>query len=319
MNRWALELGSDHVVREVDPVAACIRNGAPFTWIHLNGAEKETIGWLKENADIPDAVVSALTAIETRPRTEQIHDGALVNLRGLREEEDGHNDILVSIRMWAEKGRLISITFRKLGGLIPLREKMLKGLIHDPGDFVAALAMVITDLLDPEIATLGDVIDDCEVTLESAQLFEMRRNMAQVRSDAIGYRRFVVPQRQALERLALLEDEWLEEDDRLHLREASDRFARMAEELEAVRERAALVHEQLTDLRAEQIEMRTLVLSIVALVFLPLTFLTGLLGMNVDGIPFAHAAWAFWGVVGVCVALSMLIAGYFIRAHWFRG
>jgi zinc transporter len=57
----------------------------------------------------------------------------------------------------------------------------------------------------------------------------------------------------------------------------------------------------------------------VALVFLPLTFLTGLLGMNVEGIPFADAPWAFWGVVSVCVAAAALIAGYFVRAHWFRG
>src|SRR5690606_26919345 len=119
----------------------------------------------------------------------------------------------------------------------------------------------------------------------------MRRTITRVRSDAIQYRRFVAPQRQALERLATLDAGWLEEEDRLHLRDAADRFARMTEELEAVRERAALLHEQLTDLRAEQIDTRTLIISVVALVFLPLTFLTGLLGMNVAGIPYAHAPW----------------------------
>ena len=109
----------------------------------------------------------------------------------------------------------------------------------------------------------------------------------------------------------------MEENDRLHLREAADRFARMAEELEAVRERSALLHEQLTDLRAEQIEGRTLVLSIVALIFLPLTFLTGLLGMNVDGIPFAHEPWAFGGVVAFCAVIALAVGGYFVKAHWF--
>jgi len=146
----------------------------------------------------------------------------------------------------------------------------------------------------------------------------MRRTIARVRSEAIGYRRFVVPQRQALERLALLEVDWLEEDDRLHLREAADRFARMGEELEAVRERSALIHEQLTDLRAEQIEIRTLLLAIVALVFLPLTFVTGLLGMNVEGIPFAREPWAFAAVVGVCIAIAVAIVAYFLKARWFR-
>ena len=59
----------------------------------------------------------------------------------------------------------------------------------------------------------------------------------------------------------------------------------MAEELEAVRERAALLHEQLTDLRAEQIDQRALLISIVAFIFLPLTFITGLLGHERRGHP----------------------------------
>src|SRR3546814_1550027 len=59
----------------------------------------------------------------------------------------------------------------------------------------------------------------------------------------------------------------------------------MAEELEAVRERSALLHEQLTDLRTEQIDQRSLIVALIALIFLPLTFVTGLFGMNVEGIP----------------------------------
>ncbi|RYD50444.1 MAG: zinc transporter ZntB, partial [Sphingomonadales bacterium] len=106
------------------------------------------------------------------------------------------------------------------------------------------------------------------------------------------------------------------EDDRLHLAAAADRAARMAEELESIRERAALVHETLTDLRAEQIDQRSLIIAIVAMVFLPLTFITGLLGMNVAGIPFAHEQWAFWGVVGVCAIIGVCVAAYFIARHW---
>ena len=112
--------------------------------------------------------------------------------------------------------------------------------------------------------------------------------------------------------------DWLAEDDQLHIREAADRFARMTEELEAVRERSALLHEQLTDLRAEEIDQRSLLISVVAFIFLPLTFITGLLGMNVDGIPYAHAPWAFWDVVGLCVLLGIGVLAWFVRRHWLR-
>ncbi|SFS05182.1 zinc transporter ZntB [Sphingomonas jatrophae] len=317
MNRWALRLTTDGKVDSVDAEAACRLNGeAPFVWIHLDGRAAETRAWLEQHGRLPTGVLPALLAVETRPRTEPLGDGALINLRGLGGTPDDDPDPLVSIRIWAEAGRVISVSFRSLAALPETKGKMEAGQIRDPGDLVTAIARLITEALDPEIAALGDVLDECEVDLDPSRAFAMRRRIAEVRSDAIGYRRFVVPERGALERLATLDVGWLDDDDRFHLREAADRFARMGEELEAVRERAALMHEQLTDLRAEQLETRTLVLSIVALVFLPLTFLTGLLGMNVDGIPFAHEPWAFSGVVGLCAVIAGGIGIFFWRARW---
>ena len=138
-----------------------------------------------------------------------------------------------------------------------------------------------------------------KATLEPSHLYRLRRVITEVRSEAIGFRRFVAPDRDALHTLPGLDFDWLAEDDRLHIVEAADRFARMAEELEAVRERAALLHEQITDLRAEQVDQRALYISIVAFIFLPLTFITGLLGMNVEGIPYAHHPASFWAIVGL--------------------
>lgn len=305
------------VERNIDRCDSPVEPGT-FQWVHLEGRDPANQDWLAAGTGIPAPVVSALTAVETRPRTETVGAGALINLRGLGATPEDDPDKLVSIRLWAEKGRVISVGFRSLAALPLLCEQMRAGKVNDPGDLISTLANAITGSLDAEIAEMGDELDDCEVSLDADRAYAMRVKIARTRSEAIGYRRFVVPQRQALERLADLDADWLDDDDRLHLREGADRFARMAEELEAIRERAALMHEQLTDLRAELIETRTLVLSIVALVFLPLTFFTGLLGMNVDGIPYAHRPWAFWGVVGVCSAVAVAIAGYFARAHWFR-
>jgi zinc transporter len=325
MNRWALELKDDGKAHPVDPAAACAPRDAPavFVWVHLDGREQETLGWLQDHGGMPQTVVYALTATETRPRSEAIAQGALINLRGpaangAGAEGDVGDDPLVSIRVWVERGRAISVSFRRMDGLDRLREQMEAGEIKDPGDLVSHLAMIITKHVDPVISDLADLVDDCELALAPEHAFETRRKIAEARSDAIAYRRFVVPQREALTNLAGLEAEWLEDDDRLHLREAADRFARMAEELEAVRERSALIHEQLTDLRAETIENRALWLSIVALIFLPLTFITGLLGMNVEGIPFAHEPWAFAAVCILCLAVAGGITAWFVTARWFR-
>lgn len=267
---------------------------------------------------MPEAALSALLAQETRPRCTLMAHGALVNLRGLGAADDAQGDPLVSIRLWAEQARVISVSYRPLAAMEPVTAQMMAGKIRDPGDLIAAFAQQITEALDPEVADLGDGLDEIESALTAYGPAEARRRVSEIRATAISYRRFIAPQRQALDRLSAAESPWLEPDDRLHLQEAADRCARMAEELEAVRERSALAHEELTDLRAEQMNRQALIISVVALVFLPLTFLTGLLGMNVDGIPFAHAPWAFWGVVGVCVAMAAGIGGWFAATQWLK-
>jgi zinc transporter len=297
---------------------AAAYRGEAFLWIHLDGADESHLAFLKAQEHIPDVAAHALIATETRPRCDQFDDGALVNLRGPAKGDPETTDRLVSIRMWVRGTRVVTLSRRPMLATASVMAAADAGRIRDAGDLVAAYAREISRQLDPEVAGLGDELDGTESQLDQGNLYRLRTQIARIRSEAIAYRRFVAPDRDALVELARLDFEWLAEDDRLHIREAADRFARMVEELEAVRERAALLHEQLTDLRAEQLDQRSLLISIVAFIFLPLTFITGLLGMNVEGIPFAHEPWAFWGVTALCVLVGAVVLAWFVFERWLR-
>ena len=316
MNCTALLVG-DGPVREVTPEEAAAYTGPGFVWVHLESVDAPGLTLL-DSHDIPDVAANALVATETRPRCDRIEDGAIVNLRGTGVPGIEYADRLVSIRMWVRRGKVHSLTRMPIAAAASVQALMEAGQILDPGDLVAAFAREISRELDPVVADLGDTLDDCESELEEKSVYRLRNAITRIRSEAITFRRFVAPDRDALVTLSQLDFDWLDEEDRLHIREAADRFARMAEELEAVRERSALLHEQLTDLRAEQIDQRSLHISVVAFIFLPLTFITGLLGMNVEGIPYAKAHWAFWGVVGFCLAVALAVLIWFARRQWLR-
>ena len=290
-----------------------------FVWVHLNTNNEHAQDWLANTAKLDDYLVDALTATETRPRCEQVGDGALLNLRGRSDDDLTSSDPLASVRIWAVDGRVISVTRKKLVAVDAVEHIVMDGKVRDPGDLIAEFATAITTDLDPQVAELGDDLDECETQLDADKVFELRHTVSRVRVQSIGYRRFLAPQRTALEKLATLPVAWLADDDRLHLSAAADRAARMAEELESIRERAALTHEALTDLRAEQIDQRGLIISIAAMIFLPLTFLTGLYGMNVKGLWFADQSWAFDAIIGICVVTAVSVTTYFVRQHWLRG
>jgi zinc transporter len=310
-------LVGDGPPRHVTAEEASAYHGPGFVWIHVDSVDAPELVMVA-GADIPDVAANALVATETRPRCDRIEQGAILNLRGPSAGAADTSDRLVSIRMWVRRGKVNSLTRRPLLATAAVLTQMKDGSIVDPGDLVAAFAREISAELDPQVAELGDDLDDCETELQGRNVYQLRSHIARIRAEAIAFRRFVAPDRDALQTLAAQDFDWLAEEDRLHIREAADRFARMAEELEAVRERSALLHEQLTDLRGEEIDQRSLLISVIAFIFLPLTFITGLLGMNVEGIPFAHEKWAFWGVTGFCVLIAVAVLAWFGKRHWLR-
>ena len=316
MSEFAAIVEEGHA-RAISSAELLAYSGPGFVWLHVESKHPRLPDDL-HSAALPDIVVSALTATETRPRCDAVDHGAILNLRGTALKKTDGDDGLVSVRLWVQQHRVISFGRTTLAAMPKVHAAFMAGVLADPGDLVSLLAREVSLELDPLVTGLGDQLDDCETELESGNHFSLRRVVAQVRSTAISLRRFVAPDRDALDALTSLNFPWLAADDMLHIREASDRFARMTEELEAVRERAALIHEQLTDLRTEVVDQRSLYIAIVAFIFLPLTFITGLLGMNVDGIPYAHHPHAFWGVVAFCVLVGVVVLGWFGLRHWLR-
>ncbi len=319
MRAWLWQDGVVSTVAEDGLNQAILSRGlADFIWIHFQGGTGADGVFERLDVHLTPAVMRALVATETRPRCEPIDHGVLLNLRApLANPVEGMSgDMLGSVRIWAERGLLLSVALRHLSVLPVLDAAFAEGKLRDPGDLVIAVAAQAANEIDATVAGIGDQVDELECMLDEAHAEAARSGVGELRSRAIRYRRFVVPQRQALERLALLDLGWIDSNERAALREAADQFARMGEELESIRERSAVVHEELTDLRAERLDVRSLRIAIAATIFLPLTFITGLLGMNVNGIPFSQSRWAFAVVCAVCVALSVGLYRWIVAHGW---
>ena len=100
------------------------------------------------------------------------------------------------------------------------------------------------------------------------------------------------------------------------LREVSDRITRNIEDLDAARDRAALIQDELTSRLSEAMNRNMYVLSLIAGIFLPLSLITGLLGINVAGIPGEKWPWAFGAVSALLVALGALELWVLRRFRW---
>lgn len=108
----------------------------------------------------------------------------------------------------------------------------------------------------------------------------------------------------------------LNEASRVHVRELTERTSRFVEDIDSARDRAAITQEELNNRLSEQMNKAMYLLSIVAAIFLPLGLITGLLGINVGGIPGAENKLSFLIVTVFLVVLAVILVGLFKRVKW---
>lgn len=319
----AFAFGPDGSGGAVEPAAHVTEQIAPqggFAWVHVNASGQVGQNWLA-GAGFDAITLAALTASETRPRATVHGQNVLMALRGVNLNPGAEPEDMVSLRLFVSARLVVTVERRELNAIDDVIAGFGRGPgPASPGELIARIALRSSDRAEPVVAALNERIDDLETGSEAAGVGAAERaELADIRRMAILMRRYMFPQRDALSSLEIEDLGWLDLHARSRLREATERVTRLAEELDAIRDRAQVVHDMIIDQRSEAMNRQMLLLSVVSALFLPLTFLTGLLGINVAGIPGATFPLAFWAVVGLLLALAGGLVWLFRRLGFLGG
>ncbi len=286
-------------------------------WMHLEYNNPVVQEWLINESGLDEVSAEALLAEETRPRSILSGHGLLLTLRGINPNPESEYEDMVAVRLWSDGKRIISTRRRRLKTANDLRQAIENGRgPRNAGEFVESLTDCMVEGMVDVIEDLSDEVDDLEEQVLTKESYELRPKIAQLRRHAIGLRRFLAPQREAVSRLFNEKLDWLSEMDRMRLRENADRMTRFVEDLDLVRERAVVVQEELLSRLSEKMDRTMYVLSIVAAIFLPLGFLTGLLGINVGGIPGAEYKGSFLIFSAILICIVAFQVWFFRRKKW---
>lgn len=290
-----------------------------LAWMHMDADSPETTKWLNAELSYLDPfIVTALVEEETRPRMIQIKEGCLLILRGVNLNPNADPEDMVSMRLWIDRHRIISVRKRKLKVEDDLVEKLQSGVgPRNAGEFASFLVSRLFERMGPVLNELDEWTDNIEEQILESASSEQRENIVDIRKKAIILRRYLAPQRDAIATLRMAELDWLDEKDRRQLQESLNRITRYVEDLDALRERAQIVKDEIANMLSDKLNKNMYILSVIAAIFLPLGFLTGLLGINVGGIPGASNDDAFWLFAGGLVVLVIAQIAVFKRYKWF--
>tara|TARA_R110001599_G_C12276584_1_gene662529 strand:+ start:15997 stop:16971 length:975 start_codon:yes stop_codon:yes gene_type:complete len=286
-------------------------------WVHLDrhGAETET--WLRTHSGLRALHVDALLAEETQPRAAIMGGGILITLRGVNLNPGADPEDMVSLRIWVDGHRMITVRLRRLMATTDVRDRLVDGTGPiDTGDLLRAIAGALTQRMSPVISDLNDEIDALEKSVIDETVKGLRKRLNEIRREAIALHRYLAPQRDAVAHLSVEGVAWLSADHRLGLRESADHVARIVEDLDAMRDRAAVIQDEIANRIAEHTNRNMYTLSVVAALMLPLGVITGLFGMNVGGIPLADNKSGFLAITLLLSAVVILQVLIFRRLRW---
>ena len=291
--------------------------GEGYDWYHLQRHDPTIQAVFVADVFLDKIAERTLLAEDSRPRTILRDEDVLINLRGVNLNPGSQPEDMIGIRFFIQPTRIVSVEKRALKATKDIAERLrTQPAPPTPGGFIAGFAQAMIDRMAPTITDLNEQVDELEEKIDTGETESARPIVSELRRQSILLRRFLAPQRDALNSLSQQKLPWITSDDQLRLRDAADQATRVTEELDAVRERCAIVKDQLTDMRAEQMNNNMMILAVLSAVFLPLGLISGMMGINVGGMPWTESGSGFWYVTAIVIGIGIIQMIIFKLMRW---
>lgn len=286
-------------------------------WLDVDLGSDNSRTWIRKHAMLERTVADNLLAAETRPRAVATALGLLIVLRGVNLNPGADPEDMVAIRVWLDDKRVITSRRRRTLSVQDVADDLETGTgPKTTGSFLVFLIAKLTDRIGKVVMEIEDETDGIELEIPTGDVATLRGQLSSLRRQVASIRRFLAPQRDSLDRLYRQPGAFLSELEAQELREETDRLTRYLEDLDLARERALVTQEELLNRIAQEQNQRMYLLSVVAAIFLPLSFLTGLLGMNVAGLPGTEASYGFTVSAATMIVIGIGLILFFRRKKW---
>jgi magnesium transporter len=319
--RYAAEVFEERELADARELAAfCARGGN--LWLDVQGlGSRELLEELGRQFRLHPLLLADVVHVPQRPKVEPYEEATFVVARRLRWKGapgDPVDERQVSLVL--APGHVLSFHEREDDVFAPVRARLEQGagLLRGSGtDYLAyALLDAIVDDYLPIMDRIGEQLESIEERVIACPTRALLHELSGLRGDLVGIRRDVWPLREALSALLRGDVGAVSEPVKLYLRDVQDHCIQVVELLEVYREIASNLQNLYLTAIANRTNEVMKVLTVVSTIFIPLTFLVGVWGMNFRHMPELGWPWAYPTVLVLMLLLSGLMLVYFRRKGW---
>lgn len=285
-------------------------------WAVINYREKALSERIINDLELSEVHQQALVDPDIRPRLWQTKNHqVLLFIRGINLNPDSEPQNMVSLRIFFDGKRLVCFRNRKLQAISFMREQLVASQMPID-DLFARLLNEVVVRIEQQIISLANTLDNIEELSEQNQNIDVD-GVESTRKIAAKLWRYIAPQQDVFRKLAQSNAPWITDQLRDQLLEIEDNITYQAEELALIRERCQMLEDRVDNQLNQKVNRNLYLISIITAIFLPISFLTGLFGINIGGMPGVDNNLSFWFFCGLLLVLALVEIIYLKKKRWF--
>ena len=309
--------------KEVKDVEECFpfKKTSTVTWINIDGIHQvDIIEKIGKNFDLHPLIQEDIVNTEQRPKIEDFGNYIYIVLKMVYHDE--HDSEIKIEQVSLILGENFVISFQEKEGDIfnHVRERIRneKGRIRKmKADYLAySLLDAVVDNYFLILEKTGEQIEELEDKVVSQPKPETLQEIHKLKRGMIFLRRSVWPLREVINILERGESSLIEKNTRIYLRDVYDHTIQVIDSVETFRDMLSGMHDTYLSSISNRMNEIMKVLTIIATIFIPLTFVAGIYGMNFKFMPELDWRWGYFSVWLVMLAVAVLMIFYFKRKKW---
>ncbi|MBD2543778.1 MULTISPECIES: magnesium/cobalt transporter CorA [Planktothricoides] len=300
------------------------------SWVDIQGLGNEAT-WQRIGGvfHLHPLVLEDVVNVPQRPKVEEYQEQLLIIAHMVMPMEDQQGFYLEQVSFVLSKHYLLTVQEEPehdCFGLVRSRIRSGKGMIRKHGaDFLAyALLDAIIDGFFPVLEDYGERIEELEDEVVANPSRKTLEKIYEVRRELLALRRAIWPQRHSINRLIRDDSKLISQDVRIYLRDCYDHVTQVIDLVETYRELTSGLMDVYLSAVSNKMNDVMKLLTIISTIFIPLTFIVGVYGMNFnpDASPFnmpeLNSYWGYVGCWGVMIAIALSLVYFFWRRGWFE-
>lgn len=281
-----------------------------FCWFHykleIDDDTSSVINEVKSYIEMDDYTLEELFSEDTRPAFKNYQNGHLLIIRCINPNRTITLDEMVPLHIWIKDRTIITVSYSDVFAVENLKSDIESLQIQSRSAFMIELFTRIIDRITEVVNEIDSSIDDLDSELESNDFSISIELLLQQRKRLLALRRYTNPQKDLIQKSLKGTGINYDESQSFIFRDLSDQYYKLIEDIDHLRDKLTVILESVNNKRNENMNQTMYTLSIVASLFLPLGFLTGLLGVNVGGMPGVDSNNAFWILSLLCAVIIVL-------------